>query len=134
MKKFITVMIISSLVLISAFALSGCDTEDKSGEYAVLAQCLTEKGVKFYGTYWCNFCEKQKEAFGEDFKYINSVECDPNGENANPEACKEARVQAYPAWYFPGQEPVLGVQSMESLAKKANCMDALNSSNSSESE
>ena len=30
-----------------------------------LAQCLTAKGVKMYGAYWCSHCQNQKKAFGD---------------------------------------------------------------------
>ena len=99
---------------------AGCG-EVKDGQYAEIAKCLTEKGVKFYGVYWCPHCSDQKKMFGDDLRYITYVECDPRGANADPAACKAAGVQRYPTWGFPGQENLVGPQEPADLAKKANC-------------
>lgn len=129
MKKTITSIILTFTLIASTFIIAACEQKEPvDGEYAKLAQCLTEKGVKFYGTYWCGHCGNQKKAFGDDFRYITYVECDPQGENGNPQACIDAGVQAYPSWFFPGQGLEVGVQKMETLAQKANCTDALNPS------
>jgi hypothetical protein len=122
-----------SLIILSFTAilfLSACG-EQQDGQYAEVAQCLAEKEVKFYGAYWCNHCTNQKKMFGNDFKYITSFECDPRGQNANPEACREAGVEAYPTWTFPGQENEVGVRSIEFLAQKANCEEFLPQDNES---
>jgi len=127
MKKTITTIMIISLISASALLFTACQKGPATdGQYAALAQCLTEKGVKFYGAYWCGHCQTQKKMFGDDFRYITSFECDANGKDGNPEACIEAGIQAYPTWSFPGQGLVVGAQSIETLAQKANCTDALN--------
>lgn len=115
MKKTL-ILSIASLVLLAA-----CGGEPQDGQYAEIAQCLTDKNVKMYGAFWCPHCESQKKIFGDDFRYITYVECDPRGENADREACQEAGVERYPTWVFPGQEPVIGEQDPLELAKKANC-------------
>jgi len=35
----------------------------KPGFYDEFAQCLTDKGVKMYGAYWCPHCQAQKALF-----------------------------------------------------------------------
>ena len=70
MKKF-TIFILSIFVL----GLTGCGEEQK--DYTVLAQCLAERGVKMYGSSSCSHCSNQKKAFGDAFKYITYVECNP---------------------------------------------------------
>jgi hypothetical protein len=125
MKKLVIIGLILSLA--SIFLFAGCKTrEPVDGQYAALGQCLTEKGVKFYGTFWCKYCKTQKEIFGDDLRYVDYVECDERGENGDPEACLDAGVDSYPTWVFPGQDPIVGVQQPADLAKKANCEDALN--------
>lgn len=84
-------------------AMSGCTPPP---EYSALstvtpdtfAQCLTEAGMTFYGAYWCPHCQDQKAMFGESLQYVNYVECDAGGENAQPEACVAAGVEYYPTW------------------------------------
>ncbi len=109
-------------MILSIALLAACTkTDPQSSPYAPIAQCLTEKGVKFYGAYWCPHCADQKKLFGDAMAYVTYVECDAKGENGNPEACKAAGVNRYPTWAFPGQENITGVHTPEDLAKKANC-------------
>lgn len=110
----------------SLFIFAGCTGQAANEkDYSELAKCLTEKGVKFYGTYRCNYCKKQKDLFGDAMQYIDYVECDPAGENGNPEACIKAKVERYPSWFFPGQGIEVGFHEAEDLAKKVNCEEAL---------
>lgn len=115
MKKFF------ALSALSLFVLAACQGEPQDGPYAQLAQCLTEKGVKFYGAFWCPNCADQKKLFGDDIRYISYVECDPRGDNAKPQECRDAGISRYPTWAFPGQDNVIGTTAPEILGKKANC-------------
>tara|TARA_Y100000310_G_scaffold332837_1_gene409177 strand:+ start:908 stop:1285 length:378 start_codon:yes stop_codon:yes gene_type:complete len=85
-----------------------------------LAQCLTEKGVKMYGAFWCGACETQKKSFGSAFKEINYIDCDERGKNAQPEVCQLEGITGYPTWSINGQKRS-GVQSLESLAAATGC-------------
>lgn len=87
-----------------------------------IAQCLTDKGVKFYGAFWCPHCHDQKELFGDAMQYIDYIECDARGENSDPEACLSANITSYPTWIFPGQERLVGARNVEELAEKASCL------------
>lgn len=86
-----------------------------------LAKCLTTKGAKMYGAYWCPHCADQKETFGQSFRYINYIECDPKGENPNPQACREAAIKAYPTWIMPMNKNLDGSQSAADLAEWSQC-------------
>ena len=82
-----------------------------------LAKHLSQVGAKMYGAYWCPHCHDQKQLFGrEAFKQINYIECDPAGQNAQPEVCKAQKVEGYPSWEINGQM-LSGTQSLEDLAK-----------------
>ncbi len=122
-KRFFCTIIVTAIL--SVFALSACKEGTSVNKYDAVAQCLTEKGAIFYGAYWCSHCQEQKKAFGDSIKYIKYVECDPKGENADPEACRKAGVERFPTWFFPGQGLVVGGETPEELAKKVNCEDAL---------
>jgi hypothetical protein len=81
-----------------------------------LATHLKESGAKFYGTHWCPYCTKQKEVFGKEaFSQINYIECDPAGENAQPDLCRKANIQGYPTWEINGKL-YPGMQSLQGLA------------------
>lgn len=133
MKPFKKIIALVILTAASLAILSGCQNgPPRDGQYAQLAQCLNEKGVKFYGTFWCHFCKKQKEIFGDDFRYIAYVECDDRDENGDAQACLDAGITSYPSWFFPGQGVEVGVQQPGDLAKKANCESALPAEESQE--
>ncbi len=125
MEKKYSISLLIIISVLTVFAFTSCKSEPVDGQYAKVAQCLSEKGVKFYGAYWCGHCANQKELFGDDFKYVDSYECDARGKEANPEACAEAGIQAYPSWFFPGQGVITGTRPIEELAKKANCEESL---------
>ncbi len=112
-----------------AIFLTGCGEvtpPPPAANYDKLAQCLTEKGVKMYGAFWCPHCTNQKKMFGDSFKYITYVECAEGGENAQPEACAKAGIESYPTWYFPGQDKLTGEKTVQQLAERSNCLEALN--------
>ncbi len=107
--------------------LAGCgQTGPKPpGKYADLAKCLTEKGVIMYGSYWCQHCQSQKEAFGDDVQFLPYQECDDSGKGGDHKVCLEAGVTSYPTWYFPGQGNLVGSQPLYLLGKLSNCQDKL---------
>ncbi len=90
------------------------------GEYDGFAQCLTEKGVKMYGAFWCSHCENNKKEFGNSWKYVDYVECDARGANAQPELCREKGVLGYPTWEINGKM-YQGEQSLEALSAASGC-------------
>ncbi|MEK9156093.1 MAG: protein disulfide isomerase family protein [Patescibacteria group bacterium] len=81
-----------------------------------LAKYLAEKGMVLYGAYWCSHCKDQKEAFGEAVQYLDYVECDPRGENANPSECEAQGIEGYPTWVYQGQK-YSGTRSLSELAQ-----------------
>jgi hypothetical protein len=86
-----------------------------------LAQCLTDKGVKMYGAWYCPHCAAQKEAFGTAFSKVTYVECaDPNTK-AELQVCKDAGITGYPTWVFPDGSRLEGEQPLDTLAAKAGC-------------
>lgn len=86
-----------------------------------LAKCLTEKGAKMYGAFWCPHCADQKKLFGNSFKFVSYVECDAKGENANPDACRKAGIEGYPTWIFSDGTKITGTQKLTKLSELSNC-------------
>lgn len=122
MKRHLIVSFVAGAGCI--LVLSGCGGPVKDGRYSAIAKCLTQKGVVFYGAFWCPHCQEQKAIFGNDAKYVNFVECDPRGENAKPEECRERGIERYPTWFLPGQGNLVGLHKPEDLAAKVGCTDA----------
>ena len=91
--------------------------ETNSGTSEIeLAKHLTAIGATKYGAWWCPHCHAQQTLFGKDaFKYVTYVECDEEGIDPQPNACRAAGVQSYPTWEINGQT-YAGVQSLQSLA------------------
>jgi parvulin-like peptidyl-prolyl isomerase len=85
------------------------------------AKCLTEKGIKFYGAYWCPHCENNKKLFGDAFQYVTYVECaDADNPQIQTPACESAGIEGYPTWIVNGQK-YPGEQSIERLAQLSGC-------------
>lgn len=104
---------------ILGIAAAGCSPADQAASKsyeARLAEHLTAQDATMYGAFWCPHCADQKELFGEAVETVPYVECDPEGENAQPELCREKDIQGYPTWEING-EFYPGTQSLEELAR-----------------
>ncbi len=89
-------------------------------DYDSFAKCLTEKGVKMYGSALCSHCTAQKEAFGESWQYVAYVECSsPAG--GQTQACMDANITAYPAWEFGDKKRQLGFMEFKQLSDASGC-------------
>lgn len=120
---FRTAVIFAIIGTLGAFAYVRM-TEKTAGPdpRVALAECLTEKGVKMYGAYWCPHCQKQKKLFGKAFEKVTYVECAvPGDPRSQTQACKDADIQSYPTWVFPDDKRVTGEQSLTQLAERADC-------------
>ncbi len=84
------------------------------------AQCLTDAGAKFYGTYWCPHCQAQKKLL-ENSSKLPYVECStPNGQ-AQTQVCIDEKITGYPTWKFADGTVGDGVQTLQQLSDKTNC-------------
>lgn len=103
----------------SAGQVAGTSTQqdNKSSQYIEkLAKYTKEKGMVMYGAYWCSHCKQQKETFGDAFQYIDYVECDAKGQNANPDECKAQGIEGYPTWIYSGTK-YSGYKTLAELAE-----------------
>jgi hypothetical protein len=87
------------------------------------ARCLTARGVKMYGAWWCPHCVEEKEKFAASFAYVSYVECGIKGDlHGQSQACKDANIKNYPTWQFPPTgERVERVFSLEELSDRTGC-------------
>jgi glutaredoxin len=114
--RYILLLAVVAIIAYGVYASMAPST----GKYDDFAQCLTEKGFTMYGAYWCPHCANQKAMFGSSFKYVNSVECDPNGNNPQPQLCQQKGITGYPTWIYNDQR-LSGEQSIESLSILSGC-------------
>ena len=96
-------------------------TKKSPGRLDGFAQCLSSKGVKMYGAFWCPHCEEQKELFGSSFDYAPYVECGIEGSRAEQKVCIDAGVKNFPTWVFPDGSKVEGKLQIVALHEKTGC-------------
>jgi thiol-disulfide isomerase/thioredoxin len=83
-----------------------------------LAKYLQSSGAKMYGAFWCPHCQRQKELFGrEAWKYVDYVECSPNGYRAKYATCIDQKVDGYPTWKFGNGKTQGGEMELAEIAR-----------------
>jgi hypothetical protein len=112
------------LILIIALCItliiSGCI--NLGSRYDDFAKCLSQKGIKMYGSKDCTHCSRQKDSFEGAFQYVNYVECSVDGApGAEAQVCKDAGIQAYPTWVFADNTSVEGEMEFPDLSLKSGC-------------
>jgi len=86
-----------------------------AAELAV-AKALRGGGAKFYGTFWCPACDRQRQLFGlPAFVDVPYVECDARAVGSEPAKCNEAGVESIPFWTFADGTAIEGILSLEEL-------------------
>jgi hypothetical protein len=112
----VAVIVFFSYLLVTGYFVAGpADAGKPGGEAEALAACLAGKDVTIYVSKYCGACATQKEAFGDAFGLLNSVDCADEAVT-----CQEAGIRAVPTWVING-EIHEGVQSLERLAELAGC-------------
>ncbi len=85
------------------------------------AQCLREKGVKFYGASWDGHTQNQKAMFGKTVESLPFIECmKEEKEEMSPE-CQEAEIKAFPTWEFPDGKKIIGETFLKNLSELSGC-------------
>ncbi len=118
-RNFLIWGIVGFAVIAGAYFLIKANTG--TGKLDTFAQCLKDKGVVFYGAFWCSHCQSQKAMFGRSVKFLPYVECStPDGKSQLP-VCQEKKVEGYPTWVFSDGSQKSGEVSLEKLAEKTGC-------------
>ncbi len=116
----LVVVLIVGLVLARNMVEPKEETAAATSVYDSFAQCISDAGAKFYGTFWCPHCKSQKELF-KNSKKLPYTECStPNGQAQLP-VCLDAGIKSYPTWIFADGSQLGGEQSFETLAEKTSC-------------
>lgn len=125
--KWVIAIGIVYLITLGLFNVNFFAKEKK--DYTDLAKCLTEKGLREYGSYVCASCKAEKKALGDAFQFIDYVECHPRGPNPQVDLCLEKDIDHTPTWILEPngveQKRVDGFQGPENLAKFAGCESEL---------
>ena len=107
-KKVASILIIIGILIISYFALKQKNPETPTE----IVKCIGENSV-LYSQLGCSACKKQEELFGENYQYLNEIDC-----FYEVDKCSEIRVT--PTWIIKGQK-YEGVQTIEELKKLTEC-------------
>ena len=114
---------IIALLIVAVFALAYYLWHREQHKHDAFARCLTERGVKMYGAWWCPHCVEQKEKFDASFEYVTYVECGVKGDiRAQSQVCKDDNVTHFPTWQFPPTgERVERVFTLQELSNRTGC-------------
>lgn len=114
---------IYALLIAAAFGLAFYLGNRNQHRHDAFARCLTQRGVKMYGAWWCTHCQEQKELFGASFEYAPYVECGIKGDlHGTAQVCKDQDIKHYPTWQFPPMgERVERVFLLQELADRTGC-------------
>lgn len=85
------------------------------------AQCLNEKGVKFYGAFWDTHTQNQRRMFGEAIKYLSYIECMEGETREMTWECLMAEIDYFPLWEFPDGKRKVGQITLKELAELSGC-------------
>lgn len=103
-------------------------TPGKPGKYDDFAKCIADnKGVTFYGAFWCPHCQDQKARFGKSAKHLPYVECSTPDGRLQLQMCKDKGVETYPTWEFATSSVtasttrITGEMELADLAEKTKC-------------
>lgn len=108
-KSTYTIAIIVGVIILSYFVLTKPPGELTSKE---VAECIAENSV-VYEQLGCHACETQQELFGENYQYLNTVDCFFERE-------KCSNVRATPTWVINGKA-IEGVQQIDTLRELTGC-------------
>jgi hypothetical protein len=86
------------------------------------AKCVSSKGTRMYGAWWCPHCADQKESFGFAFQYVTYTECGIEGQpHSLNDQCRKAGIKNFPTWQFADGHREEGVLSLTALSSKTEC-------------
>lgn len=95
--------------------------QNQPGQYDEFARCLTDKGVVFYGAFWCPHCQNQKAMFGRSAKKLPYVECSLPSGQGQTSTCIEEGIESYPTWEFTDGSRETGELTLQYLSEKTGC-------------
>ncbi len=109
-STLLTISIILGIAIIVILSLS--DKPPQTDQE--VAKCIGSKSI-LYTQLGCHACEAQEELFGENYQYLEVIDC-----WYNHQPCIDANITATPTWII-GKERAVGVQTIEKLKELTGC-------------
>ena len=111
-KRFlVNLLIIVFIISISVIFINSKKHPETTDE---VAKCIGKNSV-LYVQLGCPHCEEQKEIFGDNIKYINTIDC-----FFEREICSNEKITSIPTWKINGKF-YTGVKSIEQLKETTGC-------------
>ncbi len=110
-KNWITFVIILVIIFLSVLILSLKQHPKTTKE---ITECIASQSA-LYTQLGCSACKKQENLFGENYQYLNVIDC-----FYEQEECIEKQIKYTPTWIVNNKE-YIGVQSIEKLQELTNC-------------
>ena len=109
-SRFVTLLIIIVIVIIAILLLNRkpVETDEET------AKCIGSKSL-LYTQLGCSHCEAQKEMFGNNYQYLNVIDC-----WYDHQPCINNEIEGTPTWVIKG-EKYEGVQTIEKLKELTGC-------------
>ena len=108
-ERIITAIIIICVILLAIFILRKDYPETDKGT----TKCIGDNSI-LYTRLGCHFCEVQEDIFGENYQYLNVIDCFfEEGQCTN--------INGTPTWIIEGRI-YEGVQSVEKLKELTGCL------------
>lgn len=122
MKKAIVWALVVIVLVAGTFYFVKRSANATPGKYDTFATCLKDKGVTFYGAFWCPHCQAQKKLFGSSVKNLPYVECSTPDGKGQTQVCIDKKISGYPTWEFADNTRESGELTLERLAEKSTCV------------
>jgi hypothetical protein len=112
---------IQGQLLASIAQFEGLSQRSETDSLERFAQCLTQRGVKLYGSSRDAYTQEQKAMFGKGADFLSYIECvEPESKELLFE-CQVEAIKAFPTWEFPNKERKAGILSLEELKELSGC-------------
>jgi thiol-disulfide isomerase/thioredoxin len=118
---YIVSLIVAAVALAGILSFFNEKVDTGPGQYDTLATCMQEKGIKFYGAFWCPHCREQKKLFGNSAKLLPYVECSTPDASGQTQICIDKKIESYPTWEFADGTRQSGAILPADLATKTQC-------------
>jgi len=109
-KIYLSLVVIIILIIIGIFWIkndNGIVSEETS-------KCIGENSL-LYSQTGCSACKVQEEMFGENYQYLNDIDC-----KVETQKCIDAQITGTPTWII-NEEKYPGVQTIEKLKELTGC-------------
>lgn len=121
MKKGVLIFWAVILIVIVASVGATFFSKVSPGQLDSFAQCIKDKGIIFYGAFWCPHCQATKSLFGNSAKLLPYVECSTADGQGQLQVCKDKGIKSYPTWVRPDGTTITGEHTLQELSDFSGC-------------